>query len=279
MENSSDLPSRQEIVNKYFQNDSPYWKDVYSTCGVQAENIRDRHAAVLEWIDELSLAPGSQVLEIGCGAGFMAIALARSGLRVLAVDSVEAMIDLARSNAKKAGASDLLSFGVADAHSLASDDSSFDLVVAIGVIPWLARPEAAMQEMARVTKPGGHVILTTSNSAGLINLLDPIICPLFQPLKRKVKNVLVHLGLRRQTPNKTFHSNGYIDEILRSLGLVKVKGMTRGFGFSFFRRSVFPEPLGTDINRKLQRLADQNTPGFRSIGRAYFVLARKMAAD
>jgi ubiquinone/menaquinone biosynthesis C-methylase UbiE len=271
------LHTQQEIVNAYFQAESSYWKDVYTIGGVQAENIRDRHAAVLEWIDDLSLAPGSQVLEIGCGTGFMSIALAHRGFRVQAVDSAEAMIELARGHAMKAGTIDMLSFGIGDVHSLAFDDSSFDLVMAIGVIPWLDQPEAAMREMARMTKPGGYVILTTSNRAGLINLLDPLICPLLQPFKLKVKNGLVRLGLRRQTPNKVFHSNRYIDRILGDMGLVKVKGMTCGFGSSFFRRSVLPEPLGTKVNRGLQHLADLKTPGLRSIGRAYIVLTRKAA--
>ncbi len=272
------LHPQHEIVNMHFQKKSSFWKDVYSNGDVQAEIIRDRHAAVLGWIDDLALAPGSRALEVGCGAGFMAIALARRGFRVHAVDSVKAMVDLARGNAMKAEAADVPSFSVGDVYSLAFDDSFFDLVIAIGVIPWLEQPEAAMKEMARVTKPGGHIILTTSNRAGLISLLDPLICPLLQPFKLRAKTALVRLGLQRQTPNKVFHSNRYIDRILRDLGLLKVKGTTRGFGFSFFRHSVLPEPLGTKVNRALQQLVDRNTPGFPSIGRAYIVLAKKSAS-
>src|SRR5258708_30107880 len=66
---------QQEKVNAYFQSESSYWKDVYTLKGVQAEIIRDRHAAVLEWIDGMTLAPGSHVLEVGCGTGLMAVAL------------------------------------------------------------------------------------------------------------------------------------------------------------------------------------------------------------
>jgi len=270
-----DLRLQQENVNTYFQAESSYWKDVYAINGVQAEIIRDRHAAVLEWIDNLSLAPGSQVLEIGCGAGFMAIALAQKGFCVHAIDSVEAMIELARDHANEAGAADRLSLDVGDVYSLAFDDSFFDLVIAIGVIPWLKKSELAMREMSRVTKPGGHVILTTANRAGLASLFDPLVCPVLQPFKLSVKEAFVRLGLRRQKPNMVFHSNGSINKTLGSLGLVKVKGMTRGFGFSFFRHPVLPEPLGTAVNRRLQHLADRSIPGFRSTGMAYVVLTRK----
>jgi ubiquinone/menaquinone biosynthesis C-methylase UbiE len=272
------LRPQQEIINGYFQAESSYWRDVY-TCGdVQAENIQDRHAAILAWIDDLHLAPGSSVLDIGCGAGFMAIALSRRGFRVHAVDTVDAMVELAKGNAGNAGIIDMPSFSVDNVHALSFGDSLFDLVTAIGVIPWLERPEPAIREMARVTKPGGHIILTTSNSAGLNNLLDPLICPPLQPFKRGLKTALVRLGLRHQTPNKRFQSIRYIDRILRDMGLVKLKGMTRGFAFSFLHRPVFPEPLGIKVNRSLQRLADMNVPGFRSIGRAYIVLTRKSAS-
>ena len=267
---------QQEKVNAYFQSESLYWKDVYTTRGgVQAEIIRDRHAAVLDWINGLALAPGSQVLEIGCGAGFMAIALAQRGLRVHAIDSAEAMVELARQHAAESGAVDLLSVDVGDVCSLAFEDRSFDLVIAIGVIPWLEMAELAMQEMARVTKPGGYVILTTANRAGLASLLDPLVSPLFRPLKLGVKDAFVRVGLRHRSPSMVFHSSRAIDKALTGLGFVKTKGMTRGFGFSLFRRSILPESLGTALNRRLQSFADQGAPGIRSIGMAYFILARK----
>jgi ubiquinone/menaquinone biosynthesis C-methylase UbiE len=266
---------QQENVNVYFQSQSSYWRDVYAIGGVQAEIIRDRHATVLDWIDSLALAAGSQVLEIGCGAGFMAIALAQRGFRVHAIDSTGAMVEQARRNAAESGTAGLLSLEVGDVYSLAFGDGSFDLVVAIGVIPWLERALSAIQEVARVTKPGGYVILTTANRAGIASLLDPLVSPVLAPLKLRVKNVFVRVGLRQQTPSMSFHSRRFIDKALASLGLVKTKGMTRGFGFSFFRRSILPEPLCTSLHHRLQRLADRGVPGFRSIGMAYLVLARK----
>jgi len=205
----------------------------------------------------------------------MSIELSRRGFHVHGVDSIEDMIELARGHAIEAGTANPPSFDVGDAHSIAFEDSLFDLVIAIGVIPWLEQPEIAMREMARVVKPGGHVILSSSNRIGLASLLDPLINPLYQPLKLKMKKVLVRFGLYRQMPNMVFHRNGYIDLFLEGIGLIKVRGMTRGFGFSFFRHSVLPEPLGTEVNRRLQQLADQETPGFRSVGMAYFILARK----
>src|SRR5437667_10128996 len=145
----ADQRIQQQEVNAYFQAQSSYWKEIYTSNGVYAEIHRNRYVRVLEWVDSLALAPGSKVLEIGCGAGYIAIALAQRGFQVYAVDSAEAMVEQACQHAVEAGIADRLSVDIGDVSSLAFEDGSFDLVLAIGVIPWLERAEPAMQEMAR----------------------------------------------------------------------------------------------------------------------------------
>lgn len=269
----------QEKVNAYFQSQSSFWKDLYARDGVFPEIIRDRQAAVLNWIDRLALAPGSRVLEVGCGAGFMAVALAQRGLRVHAIDPVEAMVELARRHAAEAGVAGPLSVAIGDVYTLAFEDGSFDLVIALGVIPWLERAEQAIQEMARVTRPGGYVIVTADNRVRLNHILDPWLNPALSRLKQSVKSALVRLGLRRRLPNKinsTLHDRRFIDKTLARFELAKADGMTLGFGpFSLFRRRVLPEPLGIALHHWLQHLADRHMPIFRSTGAQYLVLARK----
>lgn len=275
------VPHRQEQeeVNTYFQWQSSYWKDIYVNSDVQGEIIRERQAAVLDWVDGLNLAPDARVLEIGCGAGFLAIALAQHGFHIHAIDSTEAMVALASQHAAECGMSDLLSVDVGDVYSLAFEDASFNLVIAIGVIPWLERVEPAIQEMARVTKPGGHVILTADNRARLIGRLDPWLNPALKPLKQGVKDVLHQVGLRRRSlkdMGSTLHDRRFIDKALLCVDLVKIKSRTIGFGpFSFFRQTILPTSLGTRVHHRLQRLADRGTPGLRSSGSHYLVLAKK----
>ena len=267
---------KQEIVNEYFRSKSREWKEIYTRSDVQAETIRDRHAAVLDWIDALALKPGSKVLEIGCGAGFMAIELAHRGYRVYAIDSAESMIEQAHQNAMESRVTDLLSLDIGDVYTLAFDDESFDLVLAIGVIPWLERADLVIQQMARVTKHSGHIILSYANRVGLVSLLDPWTNPALVPLKRRLKEMFERIGHRRKSPTMIFHSSRFIDCNLAGARLVKIKSMTRGFSCSF-RHKVLPEPFGTGLHHRLQCLADRNLPGFRSIGMASFVLARKSA--
>ncbi|HEX6553388.1 MAG TPA: class I SAM-dependent methyltransferase, partial [Ktedonobacteraceae bacterium] len=204
---------------------------------------------------------------------------AQRGLRVHAIDPVAAMVELARRHAVEAGVAGALSVDIGDVYGLAFEDGSFDLVVALGVIPWLERAEQAIHEMARVTRPGGYVILTADNRLRLIHILDPWLNPALSPLKQSAKSALVRLGLRRRLPNKinpALHDRRFIDKTLVRFELAKAGGMTLGFGpFSLFRRRVLPEPLGIALHHWLQRLADRHVPIFRSTGAQYLVLARK----
>jgi ubiquinone/menaquinone biosynthesis C-methylase UbiE len=272
----------QEKVNAYFQSRSSFWKDLYAGSNVFAEIHRCRQAAVLNWIDGLALAPGSQVLEVGCGAGFMAVALAQRGLRVHAIDPVEDMVELARRHAAESGVAEALSVDVGNIYALAFDDGSFELVIALGVIPWLERAEQAIQEMARVTRLGGYVILTADNRVRLNHILDPWLNPVLSPLKQPMKSMLEWVGLRRRLPNKinsTLHDRRFIDKTMARFELAKTDGMMLGFGpFSLFSRRVLPEPLGIALHHWLQCLADRHVPIFRSTGAQYLVLTRKQTS-
>jgi 2-polyprenyl-3-methyl-5-hydroxy-6-metoxy-1,4-benzoquinol methylase len=271
--------SQQESVNVYFQSQSSYWKNIYASGSVQAEIFRVRQATVLAWIDELALAPGSRVLEVGCGAGFMAVALAQRGLRVYAIDSTAAMIEQARCYAAESGVTELLSLDIGDVYSLTLEDGSFDLVIAIGVIPWLARPELAMREIARVTRPDGHVILTTDNRTRLTYFLDPWLNPILSPLRRSVRSALERVGLLHRSPDvtiETLHKPRFIDTALTSVGLLKIRSKTLGFGpFSFLQYKFIPEPLATWLHRWLQALADRNVPLLHATGAQYLVMTAK----
>ncbi len=265
----------QEQVASYFQSQSSYWEEIYASSGVQAEIYRARQANVLTWIDGLALAPGSRVLEVGCGAGFLSVALAQRGLHVNAIDIAETMVTAARERAKD----ELLSVEQADTAALPFANASFDLVLAIGVIPWLADPKAAIDEMARVCRPGGHVLLTADNRRRLIYLLDPLLNPMFAPLRKAVSEALARLRSDRspqQRAIETLYTNRFIDMLLASTGLLKSRSRTLGFGpFTFLRHRFLPNALDIALHRHLQRLADRNMPPLRSMGTQYLVLASK----
>lgn len=273
----------QENVSAYFHAHSSYWKEIYASGAVQGEAYRERQATVLAWIKELALTPGSRVLEVGCGAGFLSVMLAKCGLRVTAIDSAEGMVAATRSHVQELGTSEYLIVDLGDVYTLAFEDESFDLVVAIGVIPWLERPDLAIREMARVTKPTGHVLLTADNQLGLTYLLDPWYSVALRPLRWFVKGVLRRLKLCLsflEVPGAAFHAPRFIDAMLANAQLIKARGKTVGFGpFTFCYHTVLPDSLGMATHRRLQFLADRGIPGLRVAGMSYIVLARKLMSD
>jgi len=110
--------------------------------------------------DHIALIPGERLLDVGCGLGDAALALAEDlGDRgeVVGIDSSEEMLRGARSNARSARCRVRFSRGAAC--SLDEPDDSFDVARAERTLQWLESPEAAVAELVRVVRPGGRVSL------------------------------------------------------------------------------------------------------------------------
>jgi ubiquinone/menaquinone biosynthesis C-methylase UbiE len=265
-------------VDAYFASAAAYWRDIYALAGTQAEIFRDRQAGALAWIETLAQPTGGRALDLGCGAGYLSVVMACRGYRVDAIDTSPAMVEVAQQTAAAVGVGEGLHVDIGDANALTFCDASFDLVVAIALLPWLPHVQPAIDEMARVLRPGGHVIVTADNRARLNTMLDPRTNLAFAPLRNRLKSVLVRLRLHQRSPypNPTFHRRRFIDQSLANAGLVKVRSRTIGFGpFSVLGHVVLPELMGSSLHRRLQRLADRGFPVLRATGGHYLVMARK----
>ncbi len=108
-----------------------------------------------EFADFLAPAPGSRVLDVGCGPGHLARWLARRGCQVTGVDRGWRLLRMARRLAEREKLS--VRFERAPAERLPFADSEFDLTLATTVVYWVEKPEAVVREMVRVTRPGGSV--------------------------------------------------------------------------------------------------------------------------
>jgi SAM-dependent methyltransferase len=168
-----------------------------------------------------------------------------------------------------------------DVHDLPFAEASYELVLALGVLPWLHDPELAVREMARVLRPGGFMLVNIDNVFRLHYLLDPRLNPSLTPIRQVVRGTLRRLG-RISPPDETLsHLDvpGRFDALVTRAGLRKVKGATIGFGpFTFLRHPVFAERTGIRMHRTLQHFADRRIPLIRSLGAHYLVLARKSAS-
>jgi SAM-dependent methyltransferase len=127
-------------------------------------------------VDDLLNAVGAEaaqhLLDVASGTGLVAARAAQRGCQVIGVDFSEMMIDHGRRLYPGLD----LRFG--DAEQLEFDDGSFDIVVCNFGIMHFSRPQQALQEMARVTRPGGRIGLTIWDrlevSVGLRLILDAV---------------------------------------------------------------------------------------------------------
>ena len=110
-------------------------------------------------VDQLGIASGLKVLDLGSGDGTTAVPAARRGADVVGVDIARNLVERGNRRAKEAGLTNL-SFREGDASDLGEiDDESFDLVVSIFGAMFAPRPFDVAKEMVRVTRRGGRIVL------------------------------------------------------------------------------------------------------------------------
>ncbi len=105
------------------------------------------------------IAPGSAVLDYGCGAGFdlfVASKLVGEKGRLYGIDLTEEMVRRAKENLAVAGTANVEIKRV-DSEAIPYDDCSFDVVISNGVINLAPDKPAVFKEIYRVLKPGGRL--------------------------------------------------------------------------------------------------------------------------
>ena len=121
---------------------------------------RGRRAAILA-ADRV----GGRILEVGVGTGISLPDYSRNS-RLYGVDISGAMLGKARERVIELGLNNVEGLEVMDAEHLKFSDASFDVVVAQYVITAVPNPEAALDEFARVLRPGGEIVILSRSRRG-----------------------------------------------------------------------------------------------------------------
>ena len=101
---------------------------------------------------------GSRVLEVAPGPGYFAVALAKiGGYKITGLDISRTFVEIARSNALKAGVE--VDFQLGNASSMPFADQTFDFLVCTAAFKNFTQPVEALEEMYRVLKPGGRALI------------------------------------------------------------------------------------------------------------------------
>lgn len=152
-----------------------HWAERFSKAPLhaEAEGMRQLIAAVAP-------QPASHILDVACGPGIVACALAPLAATVTGADLTPAMLAQARARQEREGLANL-SWHIADATALPFADASFDIVVTRYSFHHIADPGRALLEMRRVCRPGGRIVVVDATPSpgtqaaydGMERLRDP----------------------------------------------------------------------------------------------------------
>jgi SAM-dependent methyltransferase len=119
-----------------------------------------------EFLDRLEIKPGTRILDVGCGAGQLALMAARAGADVTACDIATNWLDQGRAQAAREGLNVIFEEG--DAESLPYAGGQFDMVVSLIGAMFAPRPELVAAELTRVCRPGGRIAMANWTPAGFV---------------------------------------------------------------------------------------------------------------
>lgn len=139
----------QEAVQKQFTKTA----EAFSTLAV-----RDTPEVVAEKVDFIKPQPADLTLDVACGPGTLVLALAPRVRFARGLDLTPEMLRRARQSQIARQVSNA-AFDQGEAEHLPYADSSFDLVTCQCSIHHIAKADLAVSEMARVTKPGGRLVI------------------------------------------------------------------------------------------------------------------------
>jgi phosphatidylethanolamine/phosphatidyl-N-methylethanolamine N-methyltransferase len=164
------------------------WAPVYDLVFGAVFN-RGRRAAIAAAEDV-----GGRILEVGVGTG-ISLPGYSSENRIVGIDLSEAMLRKAQKRVAELSLTNVERLEVMDAEHLSFPDASFDVVVAHYVLSTVPNPEAALDEFARLLRPGGEIVIVSrvGAEAGARRLAEQML----QPIVRR-------LGWRTEFPWRRF---------------------------------------------------------------------------
>ena len=128
-----------------------------------------------EFYERLNVAPGSRLLDVGCGSGQLALMAARDGVDVTGVDIAANWVERAQAEGLPAR------FEQADAESLPFQDGAFDVVVSLIGAMFAPHPDLVAQELLRVCAPGGTVAMANWTPQGFVGQMFKTVAKFIAP--------------------------------------------------------------------------------------------------
>ena len=157
------MTDAQEVIKRAFE--QPQW---YLTS--TAFNIKIRVETILEFTRNLK--PES-ILDIGCGDGSLSLPLLTESNHITFLDRSKSMLELVRSRIPK-GCADRTAFLNLDFTDAPLREESFDLVICVGLMAYIADRRSIIRKIASVLRPGGTLIIECSDGEHLYTRMNRV---------------------------------------------------------------------------------------------------------
>ncbi|WP_276256328.1 class I SAM-dependent methyltransferase [Halomontanus rarus] len=131
-------------------------------------------------VDATDVSSNDAVLDVGCGTGNVAITAARRDASVTGLDITPVMLDAARENAAIAGIEDI-SWREGTATDLPFDDDTFDVTLSCVGHMFAEPPDAAAQELLRVTRSSGQIAFTSWTPTSIVPAMGKTVTEYLPP--------------------------------------------------------------------------------------------------
>jgi len=124
--------------------------------------LHDLNPVRLRYVERAGSLAELAILDVGCGGGLLAEAMARQGGRVVGLDLAAELVEVARLHALEAGVS--VDYRVESAEQHARDAAGrYDVVTCMEMLEHVPDPQAVVAALAILVRPGGHVFVSTLN--------------------------------------------------------------------------------------------------------------------
>lgn len=140
----------EELANRWWDKESEF------------KPLHDINPLRLNYIDERSLLPGKNVLDVGCGGGILSEGMSQRGAHVKGIDMGEAPLAVAKLHGLETGIS--VDYQRITVEELAEQQpESFDVVTCLEMLEHVPSHASVIAACAKLLKPGGQLFLSTLN--------------------------------------------------------------------------------------------------------------------
>lgn len=155
------MPNTQNVdpneIRKFEELASRWWDK-----NSEFKPLHDINPLRANWIDNLAPVAEKKVLDVGCGGGILAEALAQRGAEVTGIDMGDAPLGVAKLHQLESGLS--IDYQKSTAEDFAKDhENTYDIVTCLEMLEHVPDPSSVVRACAKMVKPGGHVFFSTIN--------------------------------------------------------------------------------------------------------------------